>query len=300
MEAYGREHGDDEEDRVGAPQTGLCDLVLVEDEVFAEDGGTVREGIDGLTSKSHVEQGTLEPGGLGKDGDDGCASEGVSEGLVCRVGVWCNVAFGRACALDLGHEGGRSGFEARNERNKRRGKVKGEEGVEVALRGAGERLGMLDVLEALCIDALKDGGRFGFHFCCVLDSWGESVVGKGGENVVKDERIWVFLPGAAFEAKKVAKEGVAALGENTLGVVLDGFEDELAMTDTHDDAAFLGDASDHELLGERFQRGTEGVVASGGDALGDAFEAASPIVSNEAELAVFDLAGIAVVVSAHS
>jgi hypothetical protein len=178
--------------------------------------------------------------------------------------------------------------------------VKGEEGVEVVWRGAGERLGMLDVLEALFIDALEDGGRFGFQFCCVLDSWSESIVGERGENVVKDERIWVFLPGATFEAKKVTKKGVAALRENTLGVVLDSFEDELAMTDTHNDATFLGNASDHELLGERFQRGTEGVVASGGDALGDAFEATSPIVSNGAELAVFDLACIAVVASAHS
>jgi len=72
-ETVWREHGDDEEDGVGAVEAGFGDLVLVEDELFAEDGGAVGEGIDGGTGEAEVKEGTVEPGGLGEDGDDGGA-----------------------------------------------------------------------------------------------------------------------------------------------------------------------------------------------------------------------------------
>lgn len=177
--------------------------------------------------------------------------------------------------------------------------MEGEEGVEVAGRGTGERLGMLDVLEALFVDPFQDGRYFSFEFGCVFDSRRESVIGKRREGIVEDERIWVFFPGAALEAKKVAKEGVATLGENTLRVILNSFEDKLAVTNAHDDTAFFCDAGDHEVFGKGFHGGTQGVVASRTDALRDAFEATSTVVSNGTEFAVFDFACISVVASAH-
>lgn len=154
---------------------------------------------------------------------------------------------------------------------------------------------MLYILEALLIDALEDAGYFGFQFCRIFDFGGELVVGERGESSVEDERVWIFGPGAAFEAEEVAKKGVAAFGEDALGVVLDGFESELAMANAHDDTAFLGDTCDHQFLGEGLEGGTERVVASREDALGYAFEATSAVMSDGAELAVFDLACVAAV-----
>ena len=72
-EAVWSEHGDDEKDGVGAVEAGFGDLVLVEDELFAEDGGAIGKGINGGTGEAEVEKGTMEPGGLGQDGDDGGA-----------------------------------------------------------------------------------------------------------------------------------------------------------------------------------------------------------------------------------
>ena len=248
-----------------------------------------------MAGEAHVEEGALEPGGLGEDGDDGCACEGIGEGLVRRVGVGRDVAFGRAGALDLGHEGGGSGLEARDEGDEGRGEVEGEVGVEVGLGGAGEGPGMLDVLEALCVDAFEDAGDLIFQLGRVLDARDEGVVGERRERIVEDECVRVFLPRATFEAEEVAEEGVAALGEDALGVVLDSFEDELTVADAHDDAALFGDASDHELLGESFEGSAKGVVARRKNALGYVLEAAAAVVSDGTELAMLDLACVAIV-----
>lgn len=59
-----REHRDDEEDRVGAVDARFVDLVGVRDKVLAEDGGPVRESVNGGANGAHVVERALEPLGL--------------------------------------------------------------------------------------------------------------------------------------------------------------------------------------------------------------------------------------------
>ncbi|KAJ2968253.1 hypothetical protein NUW54_g13270 [Trametes sanguinea] len=71
------------------------------------------------------------------------------------------------------------------------------------------------------------------------------------ESLVVNAERWVEVPSAAPERQEVLEESVATLGEDTLRVVLDRFKCVLAVADTHDHAAVLGNGGNGQVRRER-------------------------------------------------
>lgn len=292
------EHGDDEEDGVGSVDPGLVDLVGVEDEVLAENGRAVGESVNSGADGTHVLEGALEPLGLSEDGDSRGAGESVGEGDGGRGGGGAvdEVALGGRSALDLGKESdmrlavhrSRLGLESAVEGDEGRGDVQVDERVEVGGLESRGCLGLGHVEVALQLDTLEDGGKSG----------GRGGGGGGGLVVLgsnDDVRSSIFVarvlfPDTTGEAEEVAEHDLAVLGENRLGMVLDRLEGELAMPESHDDAA-LGPASNDEVGRKSVEPSGERVIPGRLYILRDVLEDALAVVRNGARLAVHDLAG---------
>ncbi len=95
-------------------------------------------------------------------------------------------------------------------------------------------------------------------------------------------------------SKKVTDQLLAVGGEHALGMELDTFDRELAVTKTHDDGSTVAidsTGADLELFRERFLGNNQGMIASGGHWGGDAAENGAAIVIDLAGLSVHEIGG---------
>mmetsp|Transcript_38565 Transcript_38565/g.115753 ORF Transcript_38565/g.115753 Transcript_38565/m.115753 type:complete len:316 (+) Transcript_38565:1234-2181(+) len=148
LQQGGRRHGDDEEDGIGSGGGGLGDLILIDDEILAEYGGTAvfLLSIGGPHPRlGQIVQRSLEPSRLGQYGNDRRAGSGVNARLIARVQIGSDVSLGRAGSLEFGREahGRRSGAYHRTQIEGRAvGRAEFAGGVEEVGFGGGVRIGL--------------------------------------------------------------------------------------------------------------------------------------------------------------
>ncbi|MNY01481.1 hypothetical protein D3C86_1340140 [compost metagenome] len=128
------DHGQDDEDAVGAQGAALGHLPGIDQEVLAQAGQgdrVARGGQEGVVA--------LEAGAVGQDGQAGRAAALIGFGQRGRVEVGADQALGRAGLLDLGDQGGAAGvlgYAFQSGAEAARGRGQGGEGLDGVLRGS--------------------------------------------------------------------------------------------------------------------------------------------------------------------